>query len=125
MKRFNRFIDLQNSSNWAKFKKSETILLGILLYFIVLVYAYQYLKIAGKYGVFSPDEFFYYIEAKGIAAYNIYQTPLSLDGNTSFIGDFGSHGISYAIKDGWLSKLFFNAQDPPMVWINFLTCMSA
>lgn len=113
-----------DTSKWPKFRKVETILLGLVLYSILLVYTYQYLHIENKYLISSPDEIFYYIEAKAISAHNIYQTPLSLDGNTSFIGDFGSHGISYAIIDGWLAKLFFHAQDPPMIWINFLTCLS-
>ena len=107
-----------------KFRKTETILLGILLYGIVLVYTYHYFQIANKYKPWTTDEFFYYIEAKAIAAHNIYQTPASLDGNTSYIGDFGFHGISYAIKDGWLSKLFFQKDDPPLVLINFLTCLA-
>ena len=107
-----------------KFRKIETILLGILLYGIVLVYTYQFFQIANKYEAWTTDEFFYYVEAKAIAAHNIYQTPASLDGNTSYIGDFGFHGISYAIKDGWLSKLFFQTEDPPLVFINFLTCLA-
>ncbi|MES2394537.1 MAG: hypothetical protein V4549_00955 [Bacteroidota bacterium] len=107
-----------------KFRKIETILLGILLYGIILVYTYQYFQIANKYEPWTTDEIFYYLEAKAIAAHNIYQTPASLDGNTSYIGDFGFHGISYAIKDGWLSKLFFQTEDPPLVFINFLTCLA-
>lgn len=107
-----------------KFRKIETILLGILLYGIVLVYTYQYFQIANKYEPWTTDEIFYYLEAKAIAAHNIYQTPASLDGNTSYIGDFGFHGISYALKDGWLSKLFFHVGDPPLVLINFLTCLA-
>lgn len=107
-----------------KFRKTETILLGILLYGIVLVYTYQYFQIANKYEPWTTDEFFYYIEAKALAAHNIYQTPASLDGNTSYIGDFGFHGISYAIKDGWLSKVFFQTEDPPLVLINFLTFLA-
>lgn len=107
-----------------KFRKTETIMLGILLYGIVLVYTYQFFQIANKYEPWTTDEFFYYIEAKAIAAHNIYQTPASLDGNTSYIGDFGFHGISYAIKDGWLSKLFFQTEDPPLVLINFLTFLA-
>lgn len=106
------------------FIRIETILLAILLYGIVIVYTYQYSKIAGKYEAWTTDEFFYYIEAKAISVHNIYQTPASLDGNTSYIGDFGFHAISYALKDGWLAKLFLNVQDPPLVWINFLTCMA-
>lgn len=109
-----------NTSNRQQFKKIETIILGILLYGIVMVYFYQYLKFANKYQAWTTDEFFYYTEAKAISAYNIYQTPASLDGNTSYIGDFGFHGISYAMKDGLLSKLFFHSQDPPLVFINFL-----
>ncbi|MES2593567.1 MAG: hypothetical protein V4608_16910 [Bacteroidota bacterium] len=108
--------------NLQLFRKIETILLSIMLYGIFLVYIFQYFQIAGKYQPWTTDEFFYYIEAKGIASQNIYQTPASLDGNTSYIGNFGFHGISYAIKDGWLSKLFFHTNDPPMVWINVLTC---
>lgn len=107
-----------------QFRKTETIMLGILLYGIVLIYAYQYSLIADKYEPWTTDEWFYYIEAKAISAHNLYTPPASFDGNTSYIGDFGFHGISYAIKDGWLAKLFFQAEDPPMVWINFLTCMS-
>ncbi len=110
--------------NLQKFKKFETTFLSVLLYIIVLVYAYQYSQIAGKYQPWTTDEFFYYVEAKAIAAHNIYQTPVSLDGNTSYIGDFGFHGISYALKDGWLSKLFFHAQDPPLIFINFLTFLA-
>ncbi len=109
-----------NKGYWLQFSKIETILLGILLYGIVLVYTYQYFKIANKYEARTTDEFFYYVEAKDIAAHNIYQTPASLDGNTSYIGDFGFHGGSYAIKDGLLAKLFFHAEDPPLVFINFL-----
>lgn len=108
---------------WGKLKKQENLILGILLYGVALVYIYQYLKSEDKYAIISPDEVFYYIEAKAVATNNSYQTPLSLDGNTSFIGDFGSHGISYAIKDGWLSKLLFQSQDPPLVFINLLTCL--
>lgn len=104
------------------FRKTETLVLSIMLYGIFLVYIYQFFQIAGKYQPWTTDEFFYYMEAKGIAAHNLYQTPASLDGNTSYIGNFGFHGISYAIKDGWLSKLFFHTNDPPMVWINLLTC---
>lgn len=113
-----------NANFLQKFRKTETILLGILLYGIILVYTYQYFQIGNKYQPWTTDEFFYYIEAKAIAAHNIYQTPASLDGNTSYIGDFGFHGISYAIKDGWLSKLFFQKEDPPLVFINFLTCLA-
>ncbi|MDO9187842.1 MAG: hypothetical protein Q7W13_17680 [Bacteroidia bacterium] len=113
-----------NANFLQKFRKTETILLGVLLYGIVLVYTYQYFQIANKYEPWTTDEFFYYIEAKAIAAHNIYQTPASLDGNTSYIGDFGFHGISYAIKDGWLSKLLFQTEDPPLVLINFLTCLA-
>ena len=112
-----------NTSNWQQFRKIETIILGILLYGIVMIYTYQYLKIANKYQAWTTDEFFYYTEAKAISAHNIYQTPASLDGNTSYIGDFGFHGVSYAIIDGWLSKLFFRAQDPPLILINFITCL--
>lgn len=113
-----------NINFWQRFRKIETILLGVLLYCIVLVYTYHYLQIANKCGFLSADEIFYYIEAKAVSVHNIYQTPLSLDGNTSLIGDFGFHGIAYAIKDGWLSKVFFHAQDPPLVFINFLTCLA-
>lgn len=113
-----------NTSNWQKFRKIETILLSILLYSIVLVYTYQYSRIANKYQAWTTDEFFYYVEAKAISAHNIFKTPASMDGNTSFIGDFGFHGVSYAIKDGLLSKLLFHADDPPLVLINFLTCMA-
>lgn len=112
-----------DKSNSIKIKKAEMIILSIILYGIILVYTYHFLKIANKNGVFGPDEFFYYLEAKAVSAHNIYQTPLSLDGNTSLIGDFGSHGISYAIKDGWLAKVFFQSDDPPIVFINFLTCL--
>lgn len=111
------------ASYLSTIKKKENLILSILLYCVALIYLYQYLNIEDKYAIFSPDEVFYYIEAKAVSAHNIYQTPLSLDGNTSFIGNFGSHGISYAIKDGWLSKLFFHAQDPPIIWINLLTCI--
>lgn len=113
-----------NANFLQKFRKTETILLGILLYGIILAYTYQYFQIANKYEPWTTDELFYHIEAKAIAAHNIYQTPASLDGNTSYIGDFGFHGISYAIKDGWLSKLFFQTEDPPLVFINFLTCLA-
>lgn len=106
-----------------KFNKVETILLSVLLYSLVLVYIYQYSQIADKYHPFTTDEFFYYTEARAVAAENSYQTPASLDGNTSYIGDFGFHGISYAVKDGWLAKLFFHTEDPPLLLINFLTCM--
>lgn len=113
-----------NSNFWQKFHKIETVLLGILLYGIMLIYTYQYFQIANKYQAWTTDEFFYYIEAKAIGAHNIYKAPASLDGNTSYIGDFGFHGGSYAIKDGWLSKLLFHAQDPPLVLINLLTCIA-
>ncbi|MFY9308867.1 MAG: hypothetical protein WAQ28_07440 [Bacteroidia bacterium] len=106
-----------------KFIKLETIVLSVLLYSVLLVYIYQYSQIAGKYHPWTTDEFFYYIEARAIAAENIYTTPASLDGNTSYIGDFGFHGISYALKDGWLAKLFFHTEDPPLLFINFLTCL--
>ncbi len=106
-----------------QFNKIETYLLSILLYGIVLVYTYQYFQFADKYEPWTTDELFYYIEAKAIAAHNIYQTPASLDGNTSYIGDFGFHAVSYAIKDGWLAKLFFHTQDPPLLLINFITCI--
>jgi hypothetical protein len=112
-----------NTNSWQKFRKIETTLLSVLLYGIVLLYTYQYLKIANKNGLFGEDQRFYYMEAKSVAAYNIYHAPLSLDGNTSIIGNFGTHGISYALVDGWLAKLFFHAQDPPLVLINFLTTM--
>ncbi|MFY9309082.1 MAG: hypothetical protein WAQ28_08555 [Bacteroidia bacterium] len=81
------------------------------------------MQVAGKYKTFTTDEKFYYIEAKGISANNIYKTPASLDGNTSYIGDFGFHGVSYALKDGWLAKLFFCSEDPPLVWNNVFTCL--
>ena len=90
----------------------------------MLVYTYQYFLIANKYEAWTTDEFFYYIEARNIAAHNIYQTPASLDGNTSIIGDFGFHGGSYALKDGILAKLLFHKQDPPLVFINLLTCIA-
>ncbi|MGB3946835.1 MAG: hypothetical protein WBM13_02515 [Bacteroidia bacterium] len=106
---------------WDKLKKIDTIILSILLCFIVALYILQFNKVANKNGIFGPDEFFYYLEAKAISAHNIYQTPLTLDGNTSIIGDFGSHGICYALKDGWLAKLFFQADDPPGIFINLLT----
>lgn len=106
-----------------KFNKAETIVLSIMLYGVILVYLYQYSKIADKYHPFTTDEFFYYIEARAVADENIYQTPASLDGNTSYIGDFGFHGISYAVKDGWLAKLFFHTEDPPLLLINLLTSM--
>lgn len=106
-----------------QFSKIETYLLGIMLYGIVLVYTYHYFQFASKYEPWTTDEFFYYMEAKAIAAHNIYQTPASLDGNTSYIGDFGFHAVSYAIKDGWLAKLFFHTQDPPLLLINFITCI--
>jgi len=109
--------------NWQQYRKYETILLSVLLYAIVLLYTYQYFLIANQYKPWTTDEFFYYIEARGVAADNIYQTPASLDGNTSFIGDFGFHGISYAIKDGFLAKLFFHTNDPPLLLINYLTCI--
>lgn len=105
-------------------RTNETLVLSIFVYGVLLTYIYQYSQIANKNSIFGTDEFFYYMEAKAIAVYNIYQTPFSLDGNTSIIGDFGSHGISYAIKDGWLSKLFFHSNDPPLVFINFITCLS-
>lgn len=107
--------------NWDKLKKWDTLLLSVLLCGIVFIYILEFSKIANKNGVFGPDEFFYYLEAKAVSAHNIYQTPLSLDGNTSIIGDFGSHGICYALKDGWLSKLLFQSDDPPGIFINLLT----
>ncbi|MGB3946834.1 MAG: hypothetical protein WBM13_02510 [Bacteroidia bacterium] len=102
----------------------ETIVLGIILYGIILTYLYQFSQIVGKYEPWTTDEFFYYTEAKAISAYNNYQTPASLDGNTSYIGDFGFHGVSYALKDGILAKLFFQSQDPPLLWNNVLTCFA-
>lgn len=109
------------SAIWEKLKKQENLILGILLYGITLVYIYEFSQITGKYEPWTTDEFFYYIEAKAISAYNLYQTPASLDGNTSYIGDFGFHGVSYALKDGWLAKLFFRSEDPPLLLINLLT----
>jgi hypothetical protein len=106
-----------------KFKTNETYVLSILLYGVLLVYLYQFTLVLGKYKTFTTDEKFYYIEAKAISADNIYQAPASLDGNTSFIGNFGFHGISYALKDGWLAKLFFQPQKPPLVWNNIFTCL--
>lgn len=105
------------------FKKYETKLLAALLYGVLLVYLFQFFRIADHYKPFTTDEFFYYLEAKAISAHNIYHTPASLDGNTSFIGNFGFHGVSYAIKDGWLAKLFFHSEHPPLVWNNFLVCV--
>jgi len=124
MKSIIKFGSFMNIRSWLNFRKTENILLGILLYGIVLSYTYQYVKIANKNGIFGEDQRFYYMEAKAISAYNIYQAPLSLDGNTSAIGNFGTHGGSYAIIDGWLSKLFCHTQDPPLVFINFLICMA-
>ncbi|MGB3946836.1 MAG: hypothetical protein WBM13_02520 [Bacteroidia bacterium] len=115
--------NITNTTIWSKLKKQENNILGVILYIVALVYIYQYYKSPDKYAITSPDEVFYYIEAKAIAAHNSYQTPLSLDGNTSLIGDFGSHGISYALKDGWLSKLLFQPNDPPLIFINLLTCL--
>jgi hypothetical protein len=108
-----------------RIKKQETIILGVLLYFILLVYTFQFFKIAGKYKPFTTDEFFYYIEAKAISSDNVFRTPASLDGNTSYIGDFGFHGISYALKDGLFSKIFFQSENPPLLLINFLTALAA
>ena len=110
--------------SWHQYRKYETILLGILLYGIILVYIYNYLQIAKTYRPWTTDEFFYYVEAKAISAYDIYQAPASLDGNTSFIGDFGFHGISYAVKDGWLAKLFLKPETPPLVWNNLITSLA-
>ncbi len=112
-----------NTSNWAKFRRIETIILSILLYSILLLYVYQFSKIANKPRSMEQDEIFYYMEAKAISAHNIYNTPISYDGFTSTIGNFGAHGICYPIKDGWLAKIFFQSQDPPMVWNNFLITM--
>jgi hypothetical protein len=106
-----------------KIEKIENRILSVLLYGVLLVYLYQFMLVAGKYKTFTTDEKFYYIEAKAISANNIYQTPASLDGNTSFIGGFGFHGLSYALKDGWLAKLFFCSDDPPLLWNNVLTCL--
>lgn len=104
-------------------EKNETFALSILLYGVLLVYLYQFMLVAGKYKTFTTDEKFYYIEAKAISAYNIYKTPASLDGNTSQIGDFGFHGIGYALKDGWLSKFFFQSENPSLVWNNVFICL--
>lgn len=109
--------------NWLQQYKIETILLGLILYGVLLTYIYQFSQIAGKYEPWTTDEFFYYTEAKAISAHNIYETPASLDGNTSYIGDFGFHGVSYALKDGLLAKVFFQSQDPPLLWNNVLTCL--
>lgn len=109
--------------NKQKIQKNETYVLSAILYGVLLVYLYQFLLVAGKYKTFTTDEKFYYIEAKAISANNIYQTPASLDGNTSYIGDFGFHGVSYALKDGWMAKLFFCSENPPLVWDNIFTCL--
>lgn len=118
MNRRNDILYFLSSASWIR---RENIILGLVLYGIVLVFIYLYFQMEDKYSIFSPDEIFYYFEAKAVAAHNIYQTPLSLDGNTSFIGNFGSHGISYAVKDGWLSKLFLQFQNPPIILINVIT----
>lgn len=104
-------------------KKNETLILSVILYAILLVYIYQFMMFVGKYKTSTTDEMFYYIEAKAISAHNIYQTPASLDGNTSYIGDFGFHGVSYALKDGWLAKFFFQSENPPLLWNNVFVCL--
>lgn len=109
--------------NKQKIEKNETFVLSILLYGVLLVYLYQFMLVADKYKTFTTDEKFYYVEAKAISANNIYQTPASLDGNTSRTGNFGFHGVSYALKDGWMAKLFFCAENPPLVWNNLFTCL--
>ncbi len=112
---------IMNTAFWQRLSKTENIILGIVLYGIVMVYTYQYSKIANKYVLIDEDEIFYYMEAKAISAHNIYQSPISYHGNNSIIGAFGPHGFSYAVKNGWLAKIFFHAQDPPLLLINFLT----
>lgn len=114
-------MNVGKKNHWVHYK---TIVLSLLLYIVALTYIYQAFNIENKYSIFSPDEIFYYHEAKAISAHNIYQTPLSLDGNTSFIGNFGSHGISYAVLDGLMSKLLLQPDSPPIMWINLLLALA-
>lgn len=109
---------------WQKLKKTENIVLGILLYGIVLFYSYQFILLTNKYHIFNPDEYMYYMEAKAFSAHGLLEAPFSLDGNTSIIGNLGYHGISYALKDGLLAILFFQSSDPPLLLNNFLTLIA-
>lgn len=107
-----------------QFLKNENLILSVLLYGIILLYSYQFSQIVNKYHIIHPDEYAYYTEAKALAAHGFLQTPFSLDGNTSIIGNFGYHGISYTLKNGLLSKLLFQSEDPPLLFINFLTFLA-
>lgn len=87
-------------------------------------YLYFFVKVNGHYEPNGTDEFLYSLEAKGIAKYNQFTTPISFDGVTSKIGDFGIHGIFYATLDGLWAKIT-NADQPNILAFNFLIAIFA
>ncbi len=107
-----------------KIPNISTGIVYLILAALGMFYVYFFFAVNGKYQPNGTDEFLYYIEAKAIAVHNQFTTPISFDGVTSRIGDFGIHGVFYATIDGFWAKLT-GSTTPNILALNFCIALLA